>query len=55
MPDFIVEYLLTQVRVARLNAESEAHAREEIKHYHEQSNSEMEDELVIVIKVDKDE
>lgn len=55
MPEFIVEFLVTEVRVARLSAESADHAREEIKRYHNQHDSILDDELVIVLKVDKDE
>jgi hypothetical protein len=36
MPEFIVEYLLTQVRTARVAADSPELAKSEIRHYHGQ-------------------
>jgi hypothetical protein len=54
MPEFIVEFLLTEVRIARVEAASEEIAKSEIKHYHNQHDSEMTDELVIILKVDED-
>ena len=55
MPDFIIEYLLTQARTARLHADTLEQAKAEIKHYHDQNESFMEDELVIILKVEVDE
>jgi len=55
MADFIIEYVLTQVRVVRLTANTMSEAQKEIKNWHEQHNSERINESVIIYKCDKDE
>lgn len=55
MPDYIIEYLLTQVRIARVTAGTEEAAREEVKRFNAQLDTHETDEIVIILKVDIDE
>jgi hypothetical protein len=54
MPEFIIEYIVTQVRLARVTAVSEANATQEIKDWHEQIQSERMAESVIINTVERD-
>jgi hypothetical protein len=54
VPEFIVEYLLTQVRTARVEAATLDDAKQEVKSFHAQNESEMDDEMVIILKIEED-
>lgn len=54
MPEYIVTYVVTQVRFVRLLADSEPQARDEIRVYHEQHDSERVSEAVQIISAEKD-
>jgi hypothetical protein len=55
MPEYRVEYVVTQYRFARVEANTLQEASQKIKEYHEQENSDKMLESVLVVNVDEDE
>jgi len=54
MADFIIEYVVVQKRLMRISAPTKEDAIEEIQRYHEQHESEMENEVVMLTSVEED-
>ena len=54
MPEYRVEYIVTQYRFARVEANTLAEAQDKIKQYHEQEASDRILESVIVVNVEED-
>jgi hypothetical protein len=52
--EFIIEYVVTQVRVVRITANSHEEAANEVKEFHEQHNSEKLTESIILISNEED-
>jgi len=54
MADFIIEYVITQVRVVDVTARTREDAEREVKEWHGQLNTEMISESVILIRTEED-
>jgi|GraSoiStandDraft_1057264.scaffolds.fasta_scaffold15007_1 hypothetical protein len=54
MPEFLVEYIVTQHRFSRVQAHTDAEARQLIKEYHEQQVSEKITESVMIVYCSED-
>jgi hypothetical protein len=54
MSEYIVEYIVTQVRFARVNADSAQSAHDEVTSWHEQMDTNKVSETVIIRSVNED-
>jgi len=54
MTDYIVDYVVTSVRSVRIIANTPEDAEREVKQYHQQMESEMIKEAVIILMTEED-